>query len=94
MLDQEFMTLTADIKENGLRQPITLLDGMILDGGNRYRACLQGVEPVFVNFAGGNIVSFVLSANLHRFRTHDGRTASSDCGERSGLEQGATARWR
>ena len=77
MLDQEFMTLTADIKENGLRQPITLLDGMILDGGNRYRACLQaGVEPVFVNFAGGNIVSFVLSANLHRRHMTAGQQAA------------------
>ncbi len=77
MLDQEFMTLTADIKENGLRQPITLLDGMILDGGNRYRACLQaGVEPVFVNFSGGNIVSFVLSANLHRRHMTAGQQAA------------------
>ena len=77
MLDQEFMTLTADIKENGLRQPITLLDGMILDGGNRYRACIQaGVVPEFVEFSGGNIVSFVLSANLHRRHMSAGQQAA------------------
>jgi hypothetical protein len=63
----EFNTLRDDIKINGLRQPIVLHEGMILDGGNRYRACLDaGVEPVFAEFAGGNLVSFVLSANLHR----------------------------
>lgn len=63
----EFDSLVADIKSNGLREPITLVDGMVLDGGNRYRACLEaGVEPIFSEFGGENIVSFVLSKNLHR----------------------------
>ena len=63
----EFEALVSDIKAHGLRQPIVLHDGMILDGGNRYRACVEaGVEPVFTEFDGGNLVSFVLSANLHR----------------------------
>lgn len=63
----EFTALVADIRDNGLRQPIVLHHGMILDGGNRYRACIEaGVEPSFVEFDGGNLVSFVLSANLHR----------------------------
>ena len=62
-----FAALVEDIRANGLREPITLHDGMILDGGNRYRACLEaGVEPTFQNFAGGNVASYVLSANLHR----------------------------
>ena len=34
----EFDALCADIKANGLREAITLHNGMILDGGNRYRA--------------------------------------------------------
>ena len=42
----EFDALVADIKTNGLRQPITLHNGMILDGGNRYAACVAaGMEP-------------------------------------------------
>ena len=62
-----FSALVEDIRANGLREPITLHDGMILDGGNRYRACLEaGVEPSFQEFAGGNVASYVLSANLHR----------------------------
>jgi len=73
----EFDALRDDIKANGLRQPIVLHEGMILDGGNRYRACLEaGVEPVVVAFDGGNLVSFVLSANLHRRHMSAGQQAA------------------
>jgi ParB-like chromosome segregation protein Spo0J len=73
----EFDALVADIKANGLSQPITLHDGMILDGGNRYRACLEaGIEPHFTTFDGGNIVAFVLSANLHRRHLSAGQQAA------------------
>ena len=73
----EFETLCADIKENGLRNPIVIHDGMILDGGNRYRACVEiGIEPNYVEFDGGNIVSFVLSANLHRRHLSPGQQAA------------------
>jgi hypothetical protein len=59
--------LAADIAAYGLREPIMLLDGMILDGRNRYRACLAaGVEPRFVEYSGGDPLAFVISANLHR----------------------------
>lgn len=74
---ESFDALVSDIRANGLREPITLHDGMILDGGNRYRACLAaGVEPTFVAFTGGNIVSFVLSANLHRRHLSPGQQAA------------------
>lgn len=73
----EFDALRDDIKANGLRQPIVLHDGMILDGGNRYRACIEaGVEPEFAPFEGGNLVSFVLSANLHRRHMTPGQQAA------------------
>lgn len=73
----EFDGLVADIKAHGLRQPIVLHDGMILDGGNRYRACVEaGVEPVFQEFQGDSLVSFVLSANLHRRHLSPGQQAA------------------
>lgn len=73
----EFESLKADIAKNGLRQPIVLLDGMILDGGNRYRACLEtGVEPAFSEFDAGNVATFVLSANLHRRHLTPGQQAA------------------
>lgn len=77
MVDDAFLALTKDIRENGLREPIVVHDGMILDGGNRYRACLQaGVEPTFREFDGDNLVTFVLSANLHRRHMTAGQQAA------------------
>lgn len=77
MVGAEFDALREDIRANGLRTPIVLHDGMILDGGNRYRACIEaGVVPEFVEFAGGNLASFVLSANLHRRHMSAGQQAA------------------
>jgi ParB-like chromosome segregation protein Spo0J len=64
-----FSALVLNIKKNGLREPITLLDGKILDGRNRYRACLEaGVEPTFKKYDHGNgsPLEYVVSLNLHR----------------------------
>lgn len=73
----EFDALVHDIRTNGLRQPIVLHNDMILDGGNRYRACLQaGVQPHFENYDGESIVAFVLSANLHRRHLSAGQQAA------------------
>lgn len=73
----EFEALKADILANGLRQPIVIHEGMILDGGNRYRACMDvGIEPETIAFSGGNLVSFVLSSNLHRRHLSPGQQAA------------------
>lgn len=77
IVGNEFDSLVADIKANGLREPITLYEGQVLDGGNRYAACLEaGVEPHFVGFTGGDIAAFVLSANMHRRHLSQGQNAA------------------
>ena len=67
MGDAEIAELAEDIKSHGLREPIKTLDGLILDGRNRYRACeLAGVAPRFEAWRGEEPTAYVLSENLHR----------------------------
>lgn len=73
----EFAALRDDIATNGLQHAIVLHSGMILDGGNRYRACIEaGIDPIFEDFPGGNLVAFVLSRNLHRRHMTPGQQAA------------------
>lgn len=63
--------LTDDIRASGLLRPIVLLGGRILDGRNRYLACLAAkVEPRFVEWSGGtepeDLARYVCSENLAR----------------------------
>jgi hypothetical protein len=63
----ELQKLADDIRAHGLRQPITMLDGRILDGRNRFRACrIAGVEPRLKAFTGGDPIRYVLSQNIRR----------------------------
>ena len=65
---QELQELADDIKANGLRNPIVLYQGKILDGRNRLAACeIAGMEPRFVEWNGkGSPVEWVVSENLIR----------------------------
>ncbi len=74
--DAELQEMANDIADNGLRQPIVLLERMILDGRNRYRACeLASIEPEFIAYRGDDPVAFVISANLHRRHLTAGQRA-------------------
>lgn len=69
MSDDELGSLVNDIRDNGLRQPIYLYKGKVLDGRNRLQACKQaGVDPRFENFTGteSEATAFVISMNLAR----------------------------
>jgi hypothetical protein len=70
MSDERLRALADDIKAHGLRDPIVLLGGEILDGRNRWRACqLAGVEPK-CDYANtleiGDPYDYVASKNYHR----------------------------
>lgn len=72
--------LANDIKTNGLLHPIILHpDGTILDGRNRYQACLQvDVRPTFDVWkgkVGEEEIDFVISQNLHRRHLSTGQRA-------------------
>src|SRR5262249_17578101 len=63
----EFDELVADIKVHGLHEAIVLYEDKILDGRNRYRACLAaGIDPTFTAYTGDDPISYVISLNLRR----------------------------
>jgi ParB-like chromosome segregation protein Spo0J len=66
--DDELRDLAASIKKHGLQDPIVVVDGKVLDGRNRLRACeLAGVEPRFIPLDfDGSPLDYVLARNLHR----------------------------
>jgi len=78
MLDPKGLSeLADDIAAHGQRDRIILLDEMILDGRNRYMACLMaGVEPRFEEFPdSGDPLVAVISANLRRRHLSDDQRA-------------------
>lgn len=65
--DAELNSLAESIKQEGLNFPITLLDGKILDGRNRLKACeMAGVAPRFKNYEGKNPEQYVWDVNKER----------------------------
>jgi ParB-like chromosome segregation protein Spo0J len=69
MLDAgELAELAADIEANGLQEPVVTLDGMILDGRNRWAACksLKMKQVPTREYDGANPLAFVISANIRR----------------------------
>ncbi|WP_051231139.1 MT-A70 family methyltransferase [Kaistia adipata] len=81
-----FDELVADVAARGLREPVVLLDGRILDGRNRYRASRAAgvinsegaVDPAdarhFVRFipaVDGDPLAYVISKNMHRRQLTD-----------------------
>ena len=95
-----FNSLVADIRANGLLEPITIHEGLILDGRNRYRACeAAGIEPQFLEFDGDDPLGFVLSLNVHRRHLSESqrslvasRLATMRQGERTDLQPSANLR--
>jgi ParB-like chromosome segregation protein Spo0J len=65
----EFDELVCDVKNRGLRHPIILFEGMILDGRNRQRACEKaGRAPRYEEFKGTTEEAerLVISENINR----------------------------
>ncbi len=68
MSESDQAALTADIDKNGQLDPITLFDGMVLDGWHRYQACCElGRDPKWIKLDKDiDPVVFVISHNFHR----------------------------
>lgn len=69
MSSTEFEALKLDVKANGLREPIVIYQDKIIDGRNRYNACLEvGIKPIFKEYKGEekDLIDFVISLNINR----------------------------
>src|SRR3984957_20384482 len=77
--EKDLEALAEDIKAKGLTEPITLYEGKVLDGRNRYRACdLAKVElgpDHFIEYEGADALGFVVSKNLHRRHLNESQRA-------------------
>jgi len=69
----EFDALAADIKARGLRQAVTVFEGLIIDGRNRVRACeAVGVDCRYETLPEDiDPVGFVISMNVPRRHLSD-----------------------
>lgn len=71
MSESEFAELKDSIKTHGVREPALVVDGMIADGRNRWRACeALGIACPTVQYDpavhGESVVQYVLDKNLRR----------------------------
>jgi hypothetical protein len=67
MSDEETEFLGEDMLKHAQRDPIWTYERKILDGRNRYQACLlKGIEPRYAEFRGADPLGFVASATLYR----------------------------
>jgi hypothetical protein len=69
MSNNEYEALKLDVKANGLREPIVIYQNKIIDGRNRYNACLDtGIKPIFKEYKGEekDLIDFVISLNINR----------------------------
>lgn len=98
MLDQDDLTaLAMDIGVNGLREPIVIYDGKILDGRNRHAACAAaGITPAYEDFDGDDdaALAFVQSVNNGRRHQSKGSLAASWALSMLAAGKRADGRWQ
>ena len=78
MSDAESTALLEDIGTQGLKVPITLYEGQVLDGWHRYLACCAlGIELATSEFTGTieEAAAFVVSLNARRRHLNAGQLA-------------------
>ena len=78
MTESEYAELKSDIAEHGLREPILTVNGDVLDGRHRFKACVEtGTEPKFKEWVGTvrQMQAMVVSLNLKRRHLTAGQRA-------------------
>jgi hypothetical protein len=80
MDNKDLTNLALNIKEHGLLHPIVLLNGRVLNGRNRIRACaLANVTPRFVTISLSSPTLYLIQENVMRLHlTPDQRAALAE----------------
>jgi len=82
MADDDFDALVEDIRKHGQRETIKLFEGKIIDGRNRYKACLLcDVKPIVEQITTDDPVAYVIS--LNSVRRHLNPSQLSMCAARA-----------
>lgn len=87
----EFDDLVADIAKHGVREPVMIHEGQILDGRNRFLACQElGISCPTRQFEGkeSELLDFVLSQNLYRRHLNESQRAMA-AAESANMRSGA-----
>lgn len=64
---EEYDAFRADIVERGCLMPITMFEGKVLDGWNRYRVCREtGTKFSEIQYSGKDPAGYVASVNILR----------------------------
>lgn len=93
MSTQEYTFLENDIIEHGVREPIWMFNGQVLDGRNRYGVCQRhGIECETREFKGteAEAIAFVWSLNFARRHLNQSQAAMA-AAKRANLERGRPA---
>ncbi|NPT36232.1 hypothetical protein [Paraburkholderia xenovorans] len=80
--EDDLAALVEDIRQFGQRESGLVFEGMVLDGWNRYQACVRlGIEFNYIEFEeeypGIDPEDYVVSKNLHRRHMTDSQRAAS-----------------
>lgn len=78
MTEQEFAELCTSVAQHGVRQPVIVHEGKIVDGRHRERAAMMVGKPVpYQEWDGqGSLLAFVVDLNLHRRSLTTGQRAA------------------
>ncbi len=75
---EDYEPMKEDIRRNGQRDPIEILNDKILDGRNRYKACRElgiPIKAINVDIPEDKSEAYVYSRNLHRRHLSKGQLA-------------------